>query len=649
MHGRRYLIIKREDRAERNAQGIPNLQNGGNREYGPFWVRRNWARPTASRVVSGEPPKINSQRTFPVKSALSGLVGSGRGIWFSWQKSQVPTGRVGLSTGDSCAIRCAQLLALALCSALSAGQTNFSVLKFFGVPDLTAIHPDSRLTEGSDGALYGTTRSGGQYGWGTIFKMNKNGTGYEILHSFTGYPGDGAASPYSGVLEGIDGALYGATAAAVFRVNTDGSDFKVLVNFIPIWQNGSPISNLVEGTNGALYGVTYPASTNQGAFFKVNKDGSGYSVVRYFSGGLPSPIGSSPTPITLIQTADARLFSDAAAFKLKEGDGVIALTEGASIGGLLEGSDGVLYTANNPLGSAGSECGPDCGDIIAIRKDGTATVLHTFWSTNFDGALPQGSLVEGDDGALYGTTKFGGAGGLGVVFKLNKEGGSYRVLYSFNATTDAAAPAAGLLKASDGVLYGTTYFGGDRGLGTVFKINQDGSGYAVVFSFSVGDGRNPQTTVVEGSDGYLYGTTRDGGGYGYGSVYSLNKDGSSYSLIHSFNVIDGQQPLADVIEGSDGHLYGTTHLGGTKTFAYGTIFKMRKDGGAFTVLANFGDSSDPQQPRARLVEASDGVLYGTAVSGAFTVGVLCLDWTRTEANFRCYTASRFRMARDRGR
>ena len=164
-----------------------------------------------------------------------------------------------------------------------------------------------------------------------FFKMNKNGTGYEILHSFTGYPGDGAASPYSGVLEGSDGALYGATAAAVFRVNTDGSDFKVLVNFIPIWQNGSPISNLVEGTNGALYGVTYPASTNQGAFFKVNKDGSGYSVVRYFSGGLPSPIGSSPTPITLIQTADARLFSDAAAFKLKEGDGVIALTEGASI------------------------------------------------------------------------------------------------------------------------------------------------------------------------------------------------------------------------------------------------------------------------------------------------------------------------------
>src|SRR5438093_2651663 len=280
-----------------------------------------------------------------MKSALRRLVSSRRRRWFSWQTAQDPTGRVGLSSGDSCTIRRTLLLPLALCSVLSAGQTNLSVLKSFGVPDRTAIHPDSQLTEGSDGALYGTSRSGGQYGWGTVFKLNKNGTGYEVLHSFTGYPGDGAASPFSGVLEGSDGMLYGATAAAVFRVNRDGSDFKVLVNFIPVWQNGSPISNMVEGPDGALYGLTYPASTNYGAFFKVNKDGSGYSVVRYFSTSDLLHFGSTPTPVTLIQTADAGLFSDAAAFKLNEGGGGIALTESSV--GLMEGSDGVLYTSSD--------------------------------------------------------------------------------------------------------------------------------------------------------------------------------------------------------------------------------------------------------------------------------------------------------------
>src|SRR5207249_7038546 len=172
-----------------------------------------------------------------------------------------------------------------------------------------------------------------------------------------------------------------------------------------------------------------------------------------------------------------------------------------------------------------------------------------------------------------------------------------------------------------GVLYGTTYWGGDWGLGSVFKISQDGSGYAVILSFSVGDGRNPQATVVEGSDGFFYGTTRDGGGYGYGSVFRLNKDGSSYGLIHSFNDIEGRQPLANVIEASDGQLYGTTQLGGTKTYAWGTVFKMRKDGGGFAVLVSFGrNDSNPQQPMAGLLEASDGVLFGTSTFGGFWGG-----------------------------
>ena len=133
-----------------------------------------------------------------------------------------------------------------------------------------------------------------------------------------------------------------------------------------------------------------------------------------------------------------------------------------------------------------------------------------------DGQNPQAGLVEGSDGALYGTTQYGGAYNAGVVFRVNKDGTGYGVLYKFGGGADGANPQSGLVEAGNGALYGTTPSGGDYGSGTVFRLNKDSTGYGVMHSFggSATDGQQPQASLTRGSDGVLYGTTAFGGGQG---------------------------------------------------------------------------------------------------------------------------------------
>jgi uncharacterized repeat protein (TIGR03803 family) len=199
---------------------------------------------------------------------------------------------------------------------------------------------------------------------------------------------------------------------------------------------------------------------------------------------------------------------------------------------------------------------------------------------------------------------------FGTVFKVNRDGSGYTVLHRFTGVNgDGKSPYGGVVEGSDGELYGTTY-GGSYGVsstnyGSVFKVNRDGSGYAVLHRFSLkgGDGNYPSAGVVEGSDGVIYGTTT---GYrgpvvtNYGTVFKVNKDGSGYGVLHSFNATnrDGKSPAGALVEGSDGVLYGTTRGGG---YGAGTLFALNRDGSGYTVVRGFlyasgGDGQGPEEP-----------------------------------------------------
>src|SRR5438105_4735880 len=176
------------------------------------------------------------------------------------------------------------------------------------------------------------------------------------------------------------------------------------------------------------------------------------------------------------------------------------------------------------------------------------------------------ALIQGSDGALYGTTEIGT--NAGTIFKVNRDGTGYRVLYNFKGIGgDGTYPVRGVVEGGDGALYGTTALGGAYDNGTVFKLNKDGSGYKVLHSFSgyPDDGGAPDlepycaNELLIGSDGSIYGTTDRGGTYDWGTAFKLNKDGSGYAVLYSFGrpaddgIHDyGLFPCGGLIEGSDG-------------------------------------------------------------------------------------------------
>jgi|ERR1039458_8279362 uncharacterized repeat protein (TIGR03803 family) len=184
------------------------------------------------------------------------------------------------------------------------------------------------------------------------------------------------------------------------------------------------------------------------------------------------------------------------------------------------------------------------------------TTLHSFQvATN--GANPEAGLVQGSDGNFYGTTSAGGAYGYGTVFEITTNG-ALAILHSFTNGTDGVGPVAGLVQGKDGNFYGTTSAGGVDGDGTVFEITASGV-LTGLHSFTGGeDGSQPMAGLVQGSDGNFYGTTSAGDAYGYGNVFKLTTNGALTTL-HSFtNGTDGASPVAGLVQDSNGNFYGTT-------------------------------------------------------------------------------------------
>ena len=202
---------------------------------------------------------------------------------------------------------------------------------------------------------------------------------------------------------------------------------------------------------------------------------------------------------------------------------------------------------------------------------GVLTTLYSFLCTTVceQGSEPIAPLVLAANGAFYGTTSQAGANGdAGTIFRISSDGnGTLTTLYNFCAKANCAdgnEPYAALLQAADANLYGTTYAGGVKNNGTVFRITPSGT-LTTLHRFVGSDGAEPTGALIQASDGNLYGTTTQGGAYGHGGVFSLNQSGA-FTLLHSFcaqaGCADGNEPQSGLIQATDGNLYGTTFQGG---------------------------------------------------------------------------------------
>ncbi len=189
----------------------------------------------------------------------------------------------------------------------------------------------------------------------------------------------------------------------------------------------------------------------------------------------------------------------------------------SAVSALVQGLDGNLYGTTLGGGANGT------GTVFKIDPNGNELrVLHSF--TGSDGAYPAARLLATPDGFLYGTTSAGGAADFGTIFKVGTSGASFSVLHSFDAF-DGAAPYAGLIQATDGNLYGTTSDRGNFSGGTIFKIDTNGTTLTTLHHFVAGLGAKPLAGLLQASDGQLYGTTYRGGGNDYGMVFKIDTAG----------------------------------------------------------------------------------------------------------------------------
>src|SRR5450759_856101 len=218
----------------------------------------------------------------------------------------------------------------------------------------------------------------------------------------------------------------------------------------------------------------------------------------------------------------------------------------------------------------------------------TFTTLHSFTllnnSTNSDGANPYAGLILSGN-TLYGTAYYGGSSGAGTVFAVNTNGTVFTNLHSFTGS-DGGNPQAGLIL-SGNTLYGTASSGGSLGQGTVFAVSTNGTGFTNLHSFNNSDGANPQAGLIL-SGNTLYGTAYGGGDFGYGTVFAVNTDGTGFTNLHSFTYSfyysDGGNPQAGLIL-SGNTLYGTAYGGGD--FGYGTVFAVNTDGTCLMYIPTF--------------------------------------------------------------
>jgi uncharacterized repeat protein (TIGR03803 family) len=504
----------------------------------------------------------------------------------------------------------------------------------------------------SGSTLYGTTHGGGAGGSGTIFSISTSGGGFTVLKAFSavgglGQNGDGADPDGSLVMAG--GILYGTAVnggsnayGSIYALNPATMAYSVIYTFLGGSDGGNPHSGLCY-SNGWLYGTAAGGgSAFSGTVYMLNLSGSIFHTIYTFSGG-----NDGSTPYGGVILAGATLYGttygggpDRAGNTLGFGTVFAVNTNGSGFTNLFQfdgGASGanpqatLIFSGNALYGSTGGVYGEQDtaggnGTLFAVNTNGGFTNIYTFKYT--DAAQPWSGLVVSNH-TLFGTTYGGGASGQGAIYKVNTDGTGYAIIKSFSAFGyDAAAPdftastnfdganPGGDIAVSGNTLYGAAFYGGNYGYGTLYSVNMDGTGFTNLHNFTGGsDGAYPKGGLVL-ANGMLYGTA-SGGGSNEGVVFAISPNGAGFTVLKTFSATvnytnaDGAAPYAG-LAASGNTLFGATYYGGGH--GYGSVFALNASTKAFVNLHSFTGGSDGAYPYAGLL-LSGNWLYGVAVGG----------------------------------
>lgn len=444
------------------------------------------------------------------------------------------------------------------------------------------VNPHGSLIQASNGKLYGLTANGGTGNNGFIIAFDPATKYFDFVDAFAGN-GSKGSGPWADLIQAGDGKLYGTTNGGGSSGN--GVIFSFDPTAIPFVNgytkvkdfNGAdgarPYGSFIQASNGKFYGMTLDGGTsNNGVIFSFDPATNAYSKAKDLG---TNASGNYPA------------------------------------GSLVRGSDGRFYGMTTNGGSGG------VGVLYSFDPaNSTYAIMHNFDGS--DGANPNGSLIKGANGKLYGMTTNGGGTNNGVIFSFDPVTAAYTKLKDFDGT-NGANPYGSLLKASDGNLYGMTNSGGSSGIGTIFSYEPVNNSFSKLKDFGGTDGSNPYGSLVQANNGKLYGMTFGGGNSGYGVFFSLDPATKEYMKLNDFEErVNGANPYGSLIQASDGKLYGMT-----KGYAVGSeVFSYDPANNAFSVVQSFDETSETR-PDGDLLQASDGKLYGmTSLGGSNNVGVV---------------------------
>ena len=425
--------------------------------------------------------------------------------------------------------------------------------------------------------LWGVASSGVADNKGVIFNANSDGTGYAVQHNFVS---DFSGSTPMGSLTLSSGFFYGMTSQGgdnalgmIFKYEIATGGYTKLHSFQTSEGTG-PAGSLLLASNGKFYGLTNDngGGGSNGTIFEF--DPSGNTFTKKVS--LTASQGQFPNGSFVQATANSKLY---------------ALVSSG-------GANGV-------------------GTIIEYDiPSGTITFKYDFVSAT-DGSTPMGDLVEAADGMLYGMTSKGGANSKGTLFSFNPTTHAFTTQQSFTGTTgvtSGSAPAGSLARASDGFLYGLTGTGGANNKGVLFRYDNASNTYVVKKDFADAIGSNPQGTLMQASNGKLYGTTLNGGGNFLGTIFEYDISGDTFTKkIDLGDLVTGSNPLAALTEAPDGILYGLVPYAGPANA--GVLYQYDKTAGTFTNKISFSNSSEGSNPLNGLSLAGNGMLYGVTSTG----------------------------------
>jgi uncharacterized repeat protein (TIGR03803 family) len=512
---------------------------------------------------------------------------------------------------------------------LSPGGVNLT--QQYNFDGNTGKKPYAGVIQATNGKLYGMTGDGGIYNQGIIFEYDLITQTYSKKYDFI-Y--DMGGTPRGKLMQASNGKLYGMTAGGgangqgvLFEFDIITSTFINKADFNSATTGSNPLGSLIQASNGKLYGLANSGGINdKGVLFEYDITSNTLILKKSFNGTNGSyPYGS------LMQASNDKLYGMTSEGGVNN---LGLLFEYDITGNILttkksfNGTNGshplgsLIQANNNKLYGLTFDGGVSDGGAL-FEYDFTANIFSvkkSFDGTN--GAFPNGSLMQAPDGKLYGMTTYGGSSDQGVILQYDITGNVLAVVALSISNGTGGEPVGELIQASNGKFYGATQIDLFAGQGVVFEYNNITGDYRNLIVFNQApNGSVPNASLVQASNGKLYGLTKEGGTNDVGVLFEYNPATNAYSKKIDFNGINGAYPLGSLIQASNGKLYGMATYGGAKSV--GVIFEYNITTNILTKKIDFDSTVTGSYPLGALMQASNGKLYGmTSEGGMNKKGVL---------------------------